>query len=201
MPEQLLPAIALVELESIAEGIRIGDAMVKRAPVSVLYAGTVHPGKFLVLVGGDVASVEEAVAAARDDEARAIDALYLPHVHPDVVSALRGDRGSSSGDGEALGIFETATVCATLLGADRGLKEADVRLRGLHLADDLGGRAYCLLEGTVTEVEAGMAAATGAVAKDRVCGNIVIPQLSDEMRASLERAPRFADLVRRGGKP
>ena len=57
------PAIALVEFSSIAIGMRAGDAMVKRAPVEVTYAGTVHPGKYLVLVGGDVASVEESFAA------------------------------------------------------------------------------------------------------------------------------------------
>ena len=51
---------------SIAIGVRAGDAMVKRAPVEVTYAGTVHPGKYLVLVGGDVASVEESYAAGLD---------------------------------------------------------------------------------------------------------------------------------------
>jgi hypothetical protein len=60
------PAIALLEFDSIAVGVRAGDAMVKRAPVEVTYAGTVHPGKYLVLVGGDVASVEEAYAAGLD---------------------------------------------------------------------------------------------------------------------------------------
>ena len=42
------PAIALIEFESIAIGMRAGDTMVKRAPVEVTYAGTVHPGKYLV---------------------------------------------------------------------------------------------------------------------------------------------------------
>ena len=48
------PAIALLEFDSIAIGVRAGDAIVKRAPVEITYAGTVHPGKYLVLVGGDV---------------------------------------------------------------------------------------------------------------------------------------------------
>jgi microcompartment protein CcmL/EutN len=39
-----------------------GDAMAKRAPVAALHAGTVHPGKYLVLVSGEVAAVEEALA-------------------------------------------------------------------------------------------------------------------------------------------
>jgi len=49
--EGMQPAIALLEFDSIAIGVRAGDAMVKRAPVEITYAGTVHPGKYLVLVG------------------------------------------------------------------------------------------------------------------------------------------------------
>ncbi len=213
MTEMLHPAIALFELGSIAVGICTGDAMVKRAPVDVLYAGTVHPGKYLILVGGDVASVEEAVFAADDaiDDCAThpIDRLLLPDVHPDVVAALRGHCTSDRQEaafGEAIGIFETATVCATLLGADHGIKGADVLLRDVHLADDLGGKAYCLFEGTVADVEAALerandSAAMDSVAKDRVakdvvCGSVLIPRLADEMRANLNRAPRFSDLVR-----
>ena len=46
------PALGLLEVESIAAGIEVGDAMAKRSPIEVIRAGTVHPGKFLILVGG-----------------------------------------------------------------------------------------------------------------------------------------------------
>ena len=59
------PAIGLLELDSIAVGIRAGDAMVKQAPLDYCYAGTVQPGKYLVLVAGDTASVEEAIGVLR----------------------------------------------------------------------------------------------------------------------------------------
>ena len=59
------PALGLLEVESIAAGIEVGDAMAKRAPIDVIRAGTVHPGKYLILVGGDVAAVEEALEAGR----------------------------------------------------------------------------------------------------------------------------------------
>ena len=42
-----LPAIALIELSSIAAGTYAADRMVKRAPVELLHAGTVQPGKYL----------------------------------------------------------------------------------------------------------------------------------------------------------
>jgi microcompartment protein CcmL/EutN len=147
------PAIALIEFDSIAIGIRAGDAMVKRAPVEVTYAGTVHPGKYLVLVGGDVACVEESYAAglaAGDDTV--LDKIFLPSAHPEVVRYLRGMRGRVTG--EALGIVETRTVAATLGAADRGLKGAEVDLVELKLADRLGGKAYCMFSGTVADVEA-----------------------------------------------
>ena len=54
-----------MEFASIAVGIVAADAMVKSSPVGSIYAGTVHPGKYLVLIGGDTASVEEALEAAR----------------------------------------------------------------------------------------------------------------------------------------
>ena len=44
------PSIALLELSSIAVGIFTADAMVKRAPITVLKSGTVHNGKYLILI-------------------------------------------------------------------------------------------------------------------------------------------------------
>jgi microcompartment protein CcmL/EutN len=115
MPDHLVvePALALLELDSIAAGIEAGDAMAKRAPIEVIRAGTVHPGKYLVLVGGAVADVEEALAAGREvGAASVLDVVLLPNVHPGVVAAMRGERRQAAG--EALGVIETATVAAVI---------------------------------------------------------------------------------------
>ena len=42
------PALAIIEFDSVAVGIHAGDAMVKRAAVDHIRAGTVHPGRYLV---------------------------------------------------------------------------------------------------------------------------------------------------------
>ena len=60
------PALALLEFNSIAAGILSADAMVKRATLDVIHAGTVQPGRFLILVGGAVAEVEEALKAGQE---------------------------------------------------------------------------------------------------------------------------------------
>ncbi len=192
------PAIAVLELDSIAIGFRAGDAMVKRAPVEVTYAGTVHPGKYLVLVGGDVASVEESFAAglaAGGDSV--LDRIFLPSAHPEVVRYLRGMRGRVTG--EALGIVETRTVAATIGAADRGLKGAEVDLVELKLADRLGGKAYCVFSGTVADVEAAVEIAVDRLEDpSTLIAQVVIPDFHDEMLANLEAATEFSARISGG---
>ncbi len=203
-PAAIEPALALLELSSIAVGIEAGDAMAKRAPIEVILAGTVHPGKYLVLVGGAVADVEEALAAGREVGAGSIlDTVLLPNVDPQVVAALRGRR--LAGRGDALGIVETATVASVIDAADAGVKGARVQLLELRLADGLGGKGYLLFDGDVADVEAAVELGVARVAASPrpvhpVIGR-VIPSLHGEMRANLEAEGRFGRLVRADAAP
>ena len=87
------PAIVLLEFDSIAVGIEAGDAMAKRAPLESLHTGSVQPGKYIILAGGEVGDVEEARTAGRETGSRAlVDEIFLPEVHGDVVTALTGGR-------------------------------------------------------------------------------------------------------------
>jgi microcompartment protein CcmL/EutN len=190
------PAIALLEFESIARGIEAGDAMVKRAPLDVIRAGTVHPGKYLVLVGGLTADVEEALEAGREAaNGSLVDVVFLPDVHPDVVASVGGARREDGG--EALGIIETRTVAAVIDAADAGVKGADVTVRELRLADDLGGKGYVLFGGPLAEVEAaveyGVARIAGA---GQEVAHVVISQLHGEMRENLAADARFGERIR-----
>ncbi len=184
------PALAVMELSSIAVGITIGDAMVKRAPVDVLYAGTIHPGHYLVLVAGAVADVEEAVeAAAPLADQTLTDQILLPDVHDHVVSALRGRR--NPGRGEALGVIETTTTASVVEAADAGVKGAAVVIREIRLGDDLGGKGYVLFGGPVAEVEAAVEAGVGRVRDSHLVASRVIAQLHDEMNANLVASAEF----------
>jgi microcompartment protein CcmL/EutN len=189
------PALGLLELESIAAGIEVGDAMAKRAPIEVIRAGTVHPGKYLVLVGGEVADVEEALEAGREVGGLSVrDEVFLPNIHPEVVAGTRGTRHAATG--EALGVIETATIPAVLKAADAGLKGAQVRLLELRLADDLGGKGYLLFDGVVSEVEAAVEIGLGAIGEVRGVSARIIAQLHTEMAENLAADARFAARVR-----
>ena len=191
----LEPALALLELDSIAAGIEAGDAMAKRAPIDVIRAGTVHPGKYLILVGGAVADVEEALEAGRAVGASSVlDVVFLPNVHPELVAAIRGERRAAAGD--ALGIIETATVAAIIEAADAGLKGARVRLLEMRLADDLGGKGYLLFDGTLADVQAAVEIGAGRIAGSPGLAQRVIPRLHAEMADNLAADARFAALVR-----
>ncbi|MCB8943762.1 MAG: BMC domain-containing protein [Ardenticatenaceae bacterium] len=186
------PALALLEFNSIAIGIEAGDSMVKRAPVERIVTGTVQPGHYLVMVTGDVASVEEAVAAGKmTGQAALADVVFLPHVHPDVVTALAGDGQSVLSD--ALGVVETRTVAASILAADAGLKGAEVRLVQLRLADGLGGKGLALFTGVVADVEAAVEMGVTAVSPQHLVRQVVIPQLHSEMWLNVKGNGRFGD--------
>jgi len=194
-PPDIEPALGLLELDSIAAGIAAGDAMAKRAPIEVIRAGTVHPGKYLVLVGGAVADVEEALAAGREAGAASVrDEVFLPNVHPGVVAGMRGSRLEAAG--EALGIIETDTVAAIIEAADAGLKGARVQLLELRLADDLGGKGYLLFDGPVAEVEAAVEIGSGRIPAAPGLAWRVIQQLHAELAENLAADARFATRVR-----
>ena len=188
------PALALLEFGSIATGIRAGDAMIKRGLVSEIVAGTVHSGKYLVLVVGEVGAVEEAVAAGVEaGGSELLDRVLLADVHPRVAAAVRGARVGPAG--EALGVIETKTVAATIEAADAAVKGATVELVEVHLADGLGGKGYALFSGTVSDVEAAVAIGLGRLAPGMLVGSVVIPRLHDEMGDNIFEHFRFGGRI------
>ena len=168
------PALALVELGSIARGHRVADAMLKRAPVSLLRADWVSPGKLLVLVEGEVAAVEEAFRAGLDAGGElVVDRLFLPQPHVALWPALAGEASAAAGV-DSLGIVETTTVAAALLGADAAAKAAAVRLIELQLARGIGGKAFFTLTGPLADVEAAVEAAVALVDAARLHATEII---------------------------
>jgi microcompartment protein CcmL/EutN len=155
-------ALALIELSSIARGHVVADAMLKRAPVTLVRADFVSPGKFLVLVGGDVASVDESFRVGLEVGGdRIVDRLFLPHAHASLWPAL--STAAKRPPIDSLGLVETTTVAATLLGADAAAKAAAVELFEMQLARGIGGKAFFTVTGLLAEVEAAVEAAVGVL--------------------------------------
>ena len=181
----LEPAIALVETNSIAAGILSGDTMVKKAVVQLLEARAICPGKYMVLIGGEIGPVRESfqvgITAAADT---LVDQLLLPNVHRSVFPALMS-ASPPRGD-EALGIIETVTAAVCIVAADAAAKATDVQLLEIRLANGLGGKSFVLMEGSVSDVEASVAAGVELVRQEGLLiRQVVIPQLHEQMREKI----------------
>jgi microcompartment protein CcmL/EutN len=193
------PALALIEYSSIASGMQAADAVIKKAQIRVLKVGTIQPGKFLVLFGGEVGDVEESLAAGRQVGGEAVlDFVFLPVVHPEVVESVTGLRRPEPID--ALGVIETTCVASTILAADAGVKGAEVHLVEIRLGDGLGGKGIVLYSGLVADVEAAVSIGVGVLRRpDVLVRQVVIPQLHPEMWANVSDSTRFRQRVTEAG--
>ena len=185
------PALGVLEVATIARGVVVADAALKRAPAVLLSSRAVSGGKHLVMLEGGVAEVDEAMHAGRLAAGDLLlDRITLPAADPQVWPMLgapvtppdwTGDRAA-----EAVAIIETRTVCAAIAAADAAVKMADVVVRDVRFAVDLAGKAYFTLTGTLDAIQAA-AAAAGDAAGERVVAIEVIAQPAPELRGRVFR--------------
>jgi len=185
------PALAMLEYETVAAGIAAADAMTKRAPIALLRCGTVHPGRYLVLLGGSVASVQEAHALGCGYEAL-VDEVMLPDVHEQTEEAALGRRRPPVA--EALGVLETRAAPAILRAADAAVKGARVDIAEIRFSDDLGGRAFALFDGPLHEIEAALEIGRSRLSAEQLLDARILPRLDDTLRILLTKATRFGEV-------
>ncbi len=170
MPEK---SIGLIELSSVAAGFAVADTMLKSADVRLLLSRSICSGKYMVLIGGETAGVEAAVAAGTESAGGClIDNFVIANVHPDVFVALgRTQPVQPTG---ALGILESFNVATLIQAADTVAKSADVQLLEIRLAMALGGKAFCTITGDVASVQTAVAAGRALIAEAGVLVNAVV---------------------------
>ncbi len=171
----------------------MADAMVKRAPIELFRVGTVQPGKYLILVGGSVAAVEEAhLEGLRLAGESLTDEIILPDVHQQVFESVTG--GRQPNDGDALGIIETSAIPTIVRAADRAIKSANVAIVEIRLGDGLGGKGITHLTGRVEDVQAAVQAAVASVTRPEiVTRRVVIPAQHGELRDRTGSSTEFFD--------
>jgi len=184
-------ALALLEFETVATGILASDLMLKRAPIALLRCGTIHPGRFLILVGGSVASTEEAFVVGvqlGETEQTLSGSVFLGDVHPMLHDAVIGTRRDLTGD--ALAVVETRSSPALLAAVDAAVKSTPVILSEIRLGDDLGGHALALMSGDLTDAETALSICTDR-AGDQLLTRSLLPRLDSDLRQLLDHGTRF----------
>lgn len=146
-----LETVGFLELNSVARGVEAADAMLKAAEVLLHFARPNCPGKFNILVSGEVSAVDASVEAGALAAGTAlIERLVIPRIHPQVVEAIR--MGAPAPEAGALGILEFFSITAAICGADAAVKAAEVLLLDVRLGTGLGGKSYILLTGDTSAV-------------------------------------------------
>ena len=146
-------AIGMIEVTTVSSGFTAADEMAKAADVEVLQAEVTCPGKFVILITGELSAVKASVERAEKKcQDKVIDTFVLGNPHESIFPAIYGTAQPEKID--ALGVLETYDVAAIITAADIAAKTAIVDLIELRLAKGMCGKSYMTLTGSVSAVQA-----------------------------------------------
>lgn len=180
-----METIGFLELNSIAKGIEAADAMLKASETDLILAKPGCPGKYYILISGEVAAVQSSMeAGALVGESHVIERTVIPRVHPQVISAI--SMATMPKQVNALGILEFMSVTSSIMGADAAAKAADVDLIEVRLGTGIGGKSFITMTGDVAAVTESVE--TGALAGGEsglLLNKVVIPNPREELFLNL----------------
>ena len=176
-------AIGIVETSSIAKGFEIADTMLKTANVRMVVNRTICPGKYMVLVGGEVDAVNSGIEAGRAAGAHTVvDSFVIPNVHPSVFPAISGVNHLP--ELQSLGVIESFSVASAIEAADAAVKATPVQLIAINLAMAIGGKGWVSMTGDVASVTEAVDIGAAVIAKKGLLvEKVVIPAPRPEIIA------------------
>jgi microcompartment protein CcmL/EutN len=177
----MIRTIGLLELNSITRGIETADFMLKAADVNLLKANSICPGKYIVLISGDVGAVKASIEVGLEiGKEHVVDSLVLPSVHPQLIKAI--NKTTEVDELRALGVLEFFSIATSIVAADTAAKAASVDLIELRLGFAIGGKAFITLTGDVSAVkEAIEAGARVGEETGMLVNKVVIPSPRKEL--------------------
>lgn len=177
--------LGFLELNSIAKGIEVADLMLKAAQTDLVFAKASCPGKYYILISGEVASVKSSIDTGVEfGGSFVIDSLVIPRVHEEVVSAI--NLCTIPNTTNAIGVMEFYSVTASILAADIAVKSADVSIIDIRLGTGIGGKSFVVISGDTAAVKS---AIESGIEPDNIKGmlinQVVIPNPRKEIFESL----------------
>lgn len=158
-------AIGMVELQTVSAGIQSADMMLKTAEVEVIESQPVCPGKYIVIITGELSAVKASVdsVVARFDS-KIMGSFVLGNPHESIFPALYG--ATKVEDIKALGVLETFNAADIITAADAAAKTSLVDLIELRVARGMCGKSYMLITGDVAAVSAAIEKAQQEVSEN-----------------------------------
>lgn len=181
-----MDSLGIIESRSIAAGAVLADIMVKAAEVTLLKAGTICSGRYMIHVGGDRAAVAASVTAAEAAGYSLAGSYTIGGVSPQVLQALK--RGLAVQGQGAIGVVECRTASSGIAAADEAVKRSAVELARIVTGQGINGKSYFVLTGDVASVREAVDAARETLGKALVEA-VVIPSPDTSVVNALVKRP------------
>lgn len=174
-------SIGIIEIKNITRGIYIIDSMLKSAQVELLQSTPVCPGKYFIIIAGDLAAVKSSIDnAAAIGYDYIVDSFIIGNVSSQVFPAILGVNEVTNK--QSVGIIETYTAASIIEAADAAVKAAIVELMEVRIARGMGGKCFAMITGDVASVEAAVAAGTvRAKEQGLLVDSVVIAKPHDDL--------------------
>ena len=178
----MVRSIGLLEVTSIARGVECADTMLKTADVELIMSNPVCPGKYIIIITGDVSAINASLEAGKAiAEEYVVGEFVLASIHEDLIAAM--NRAVRSEPNQSLGIVECFSIAAALEGADAAAKAADVILFDVRPGVGIGGKSFFVVLGDVSAVKAAVEAGLNIVVNKygSLITSVVIPNPRQEV--------------------
>ncbi|AWZ47751.1 ethanolamine utilization protein [Clostridiaceae bacterium 14S0207] len=167
-------ALGIVELNSIAKGIEITDIMLKSAELEVIYSRHICPGKYMIILTGDVGSVDEAVETIKKLDNKYILATFiLPNADERIINGI--NKKYNNIEIKAIGVMEFTSVACGIIALDKALKNGEVQLVKFTLGNLIGGKCYFIITGVLSSVSESMKVAKDLIDSKKIIHSAIIP--------------------------
>ena len=160
-------SIGFVELKSIPVGIKTADEMLKAGDIEILLATPICPGKYVIIVCGQVGPVKAAMAKAEMIAGiYLIENYHIDNINEKVLPAISGV--TDVGDVKAIGTIETISALTSVIAGDIAVKAAKVEIVDIRIARGLGGKGFLVFTGEVSSVKSAMQACLNKMGEEGV---------------------------------
>ncbi|MBM6869440.1 BMC domain-containing protein [Pseudoflavonifractor phocaeensis] len=168
-------SIGLLELKSIPAGIETADEMLKAANVQLLVASPTCPGKYVIIVSGNVGAVKSSMNTGLQVAGTFVVSHHIiNNVHESIPAAVVGTTEVTKV--ASLGVIETISALTAVRAGDIAAKASNITLMEIRIARGLGGKGFLMFTGEVSSVRSAVKACINGLGESgEITGHCVIP--------------------------
>lgn len=168
-------SIGLLELKSIPVGIETADEMIKAANVQLLTASPTCPGKYIIIISGNVGAVKSSMnVGVRIAGSYLVGHHIINNVHESLPSAILGVTEVEKI--ASIGVIETISGLSAVNAGDIAAKAAKIEMLEIRIARGLGGKGFLVFTGEVSSVRSAVKAVANIMGETgEITSHCVIP--------------------------